>query len=115
MSDEASPLYPERLTWAVMLGRWVAFAQSAVALPDEGDTAKLRASVGDLIMLQAVWFALQHMEELEADERALGMDRAHVLVEKHASALRQRWGDAMPAMMGELIDDAHAALTTHRA
>ncbi len=109
-ADAPAPLHPEKLTWAVMLGRWVTFAKSAVALPTEGDAGKLRSSVPDLIMLQAVWFALRHLEELSPEEAALGLDRAQVLIDKHAAALRARWGEAMPAMMRELIDDAVAAL-----
>ena len=109
MSDEPAPLHPERLTWAVMLGRWVTFARSAVALPTEGDGGRLRASVADLIMLQAVWFALRQLGELDADERAVGLDRARVLIDRHAGALRERWGEAMPAMMRELIEDAEGA------
>ncbi len=102
----------DKLTWAVLLGRWVQFARSAVALPHEGDGRKLRDSVADLIMLQAVWFALQHLQELDADQRALGLDRAGVLIEKHEQALRQRWADtAMPESMQQLIDDARRQWT----
>jgi hypothetical protein len=105
------PLHPERLTWAVMLGRWVDFARASVALPAVGDSdaAKLRGAVPDLIMLQAVWFALQHVDELEAGEKALGLDRATVLIEKHAAALRARWGE-LPAMIAELIQEAEKAV-----
>jgi len=110
-SMSTDPLHPEHLTWAVLLGRWIAFARSAVALPDDADGRRLRDSVGDLIQLQAVWFALQHLDELPPDERALGLDKAEVLIDKHAAALRARFGDeAMPEMVQELIDDAHSAL-----
>lgn len=105
-TPEAAPLYPDRLTWAVLLGRWVDFARSAVALPTDAEGAKMRDSVADIIMLQAVWFALQHLQELTAAERALGLDRAGVLIEKHTSALRGRWMGAMPAGIEELINDA---------
>ncbi|MCC6680649.1 MAG: hypothetical protein IT445_07075 [Phycisphaeraceae bacterium] len=97
----------DKLTWSVLLGRWVQFARSAAALPREGDGKKLRDSVADLIMLQAVWFALQHLPELDANQRALGLDRAGVLIEKHEQALRRRWEDSpMPESMQQLIDDA---------
>lgn len=101
-----APLYPDRLTWAVLLGRWVDFARSAVALPSDAEGTKMRESVADIIMLQAVWFALQHLQELTAAERALGVDRAGVLIEKHTSALRERWMGAMPGGIEELINDA---------
>jgi hypothetical protein len=112
MSDasEPSPLHPEKLTWAVMLGRWVTFARSAVAWPTEGDPGRLRQSVPDLIMLQAVWFALRHLDELPPDEQAVGRDRARVLIERHTQALQDRWGDTMPSSMRELIEEAAAAV-----
>ncbi len=101
------PLDSDKLTWAVLLGRWVEFARSAVALPRDEAGQRLRDSVVDIITLQAVWFALQHLEELDPDERALGIDRAQVLIEKHAGALRDRFApDAPPPQITELIDDA---------
>ncbi len=122
MSDERfdayDPLHPERLTWAVLLGRWVEFAGAAVGLPDDAAGRLWRESVADVIGLQAVWFALQHLDELEEGERALGLDRAGVLVGRHVAALRVRWGgeggDALPAMVAELIDEAEAALAEAR-
>ena len=116
---EFEPLHPERLTWAVMLGRWVEFAKAAVALPGdemggvEGgkEGGRWRAAVPDVVGLQAVWFALGQMDELTEDERALGLDRAGVLIERHAGALRARWGGGkLPEALAELIDEAEAAL-----
>ncbi|MEX2214992.1 MAG: hypothetical protein WD768_12735 [Phycisphaeraceae bacterium] len=104
--SDAPPLHPERLTWAVLLGRWLDFARSAIALPTDGDGQRMRESVADVIMLQAVWFALKNLGDLDAAEKALGIDRAEVLVEKHASALKERWQDRMPESMKELIADA---------
>lgn len=102
---------PDALTWAAMLGRWVDFARSSVALPDDAAGRKLKASVPDLIQLQAVWFALQHLGDLPAAEQALGRDRAGVLIERHAAALAERFADqGVPAGMAELIDDARSAL-----
>lgn len=103
---------PKALTWAAMLGHWVDFARSAVALPDDAAGRKLAASVPDLIQLQAVWFALQHLDDLPDDQRALGRDRAGVLIARHAEALAQRFGDeGVPPAMTELIDDARAQLS----
>ena len=111
MTVPADDYNPEALTWAAMLGRWIDFARSSVALPDDAAGRKLKASVPDLIQLQAVWFALQHLDELSPDERALGHDRAGVLIARHAGVLAQRFGDeGVPAGMAELIDDARAAL-----
>ncbi|MEM1027878.1 MAG: hypothetical protein AAGJ38_07320 [Planctomycetota bacterium] len=112
---EFEPLHPERLTWAVLLGRWVAFAKSAVALPDDAAGRRLRDAVPDLINLQAVWFALGHLDELEADQRALGLDKAEVLIDKHAHALARAWADeGLPAEIVELIQDAKTALQKQR-
>lgn len=106
--DTPPPLPTHKITWAVLLGRWVDFARSAVALPDTGDAARVRQSVPDIIMLQAVWFALQHLEELDPAQRAFGLDRAEVLIERHADALRQRWPDdrQLPEQISDLILDA---------
>ncbi len=71
----------------------------------------MRASVPDLIMLQAVWFALRDVGALPADERQLGLDRAAILIERHAGALVARFHDgSMPATITELIADARQAL-----
>ncbi len=105
------PLYPQRLTWAVLLAQWIEFARSALALPASGEGRRLRESVPDLIMLQAVWFALRDLSQLEPAERALGLDRAEVLVEKHTAALLQRWRhQVLPPQIRDLIGDARAAL-----
>ena len=109
-ASASNPLHPERLTWAVLLGQWVEFARSAVALPEEGEGGLMRASIADVVMLQAVWFSLQSIGKLDADERAVGLDRAGVLIERHAAALRERWGEAMPGGIVELIGDAERAM-----
>lgn len=97
----------EKLTWASLLARWVEFARSAVAFSEDDP---LRASVGDIIMLQAVWFALGQMSELDDGQRMLGLDRAAVLIEKLEQAVRNRWpNEALPDLVSELIDDARAA------
>jgi hypothetical protein len=110
------PLDAERLTWAALLGRWVEFARSAVALPVDEEGRRMRASVADIIMLQAVWFALQHLGELDHEQRALGLDRAGVLIEKHRAMLLERWGGRarLPALLVELMDDAGHQLQVAR-
>ncbi len=109
--SDATPDKPTDLTWAALLGRWVEFARGALALPDDETGRRLRDSVADIVMLQAVWFALRQIDELNEDQRALGLDRAEVLIDKHGAALRERWrGDEMPAQIAELIRDAEQAL-----
>lgn len=106
------PLHPEGLTWAVLLGRWVDFARASLVLPDDGEGRRVKASVSDIIMLQAVWFALREVEGLSPEQRALGVDRAGLLIERHAGALRRRWGDReMPEALTELIAEAESAWT----
>lgn len=117
MTDEPSkpandfePLDTDRLTWAVMLARWTEFARSAVALPEDGEGGLVRRSVTDIITLQAVWFALEHLGELPTAERGIGLDRAGVLIDRHATAIRSRYNDQpMPEGLTELIDDAKQA------
>lgn len=105
------PLHPERLTWAALLGRWIDFARSSLALPTTGEGKKLRESVPDIVMLQAVWFALQDVAKLDASERALARNRAAVLIDKHTAAMEKRWPKGkLPEQLRELIADAHAAL-----
>ena len=103
-------LHPERMTWAVLLARWVQFAKASLALPNEGEGRQLRDSVPDLIQLQAVYFALQDLNDLQPEQRALALDRAGLLIERHAAALRSRWADGLPAQIAELIDDAQRQL-----
>ncbi|MCC7147570.1 MAG: hypothetical protein IT443_14105 [Phycisphaeraceae bacterium] len=104
------------LTWAVLLGRWVEFARGALALPAEGQAGKLRDSVADIIMLQAVWFALEHVGELDLAERAVGLDRAEILIEKHSGSLHQRWGQTpLPGAIAELIADAWFRLNQRKS
>jgi hypothetical protein len=105
----------DKLTWAVLLGGWVEFAKSAVALPDDEAGRALRGSVADIIALQAVWFALQHLNELDADEQALGIVRAEVLIDRHAEAVEVRWrGVELPGELTTLIEDARSALAKSR-
>lgn len=114
-SEEFAPLHPERLTWPVLLARWVAFAKSAVALPNDTAGRRWRASVPDMIQLQAVWFSLEHLDELDVDQRALGLDRAEVLIEKHAGAIGARWAEEeLPGELAELVADAQEALRKRR-
>ncbi len=109
------PLEPDRLTWAVLLGRWTDFARSAVALPEDGEGGRVRQSVTDIITLQAVWFALGGLEELPPDERAIGLDRAGVLIRRHTQALHERFADEeMPTGLTDLIAGVQEAYASAR-
>lgn len=104
------PLEPDRMTWAVLLARWTDFARSAIALPEIGETGLVRQSVTDIITLQAVWFALRQMDELSASERAIGLDRAGVLIARHRGAIEARFGNTPPPEgLRSLLDDVEEA------
>ena len=114
-TTDPAPLRPEQLTWSVLIGRWVAFARSAVALPTDAEGRRLRDSVPDIINLQAVWFALEHLDDLSQEQRALGLDRAAVLIERHRGLIESRWtGKPLPDGLRSLIDDAEASLEQQR-
>ena len=106
------PFDPVAITWAALLGTWVRFARAALVLPDDAAGRRMKDSVGDIIMLQAVWTALQHLDNLHPAEKTLGLDRAAVLIDRHAAALEARYaGEPMPALLRDLIADARNALT----
>lgn len=99
------------LTWAALLGRWIEFARSAVALPDDAAGRAWRKSIPAIIALQAVTMALAELDDLAADERALGLDRAEILIHRHTAELREAFANApLHPMLTELIADANAAL-----
>lgn len=106
-----SDMQPQKLTWAVLLGRWVDFAKSSVALPDDNAGRAFKAVVPDIIGLQAICMALGEADQLEPDQRALGLDRAHILVEKHSTNIAKHFdGQAVPQGLADLVADAHAAI-----
>lgn len=107
---------PSSLTWAMLLGRWVEFARASVAFPRTPEGSRWRAAVGPIVGLQAVAFALGELGTLPPDERALGLDRAAVLIRQHADALAGLWsGQALPAEIAALIADARAAWAAAQA
>ena len=48
------PLEPKKLTWAALLGRWMAFAKSAVALPTDEAAERLARFFGATVELMQV-------------------------------------------------------------
>ena len=93
-----------------MLGRWVDFARSAAALSTEGPAGLLRASVTDIITLQAIWFALGHLSDLSTEEQAIGLDRAQLLLDKHRASLHSRFAGKVPPQIEEVIADVETKL-----
>lgn len=99
------------MTWAALLGKWTEFAQSALALPTQDEGGRLREAVPAIIGLQAITHALSELDELDTDERALGLDRAEMLIRQHAADVNRIWkGHEIPEAVREMVDDALLAL-----
>lgn len=113
MSQEQTPpepLHPEQLTWAILLAQWVDLAKSASTLGPDSQSQAIRNLVPDIIMLQAVWYALTDLSKLEMTEQKLGCLRALWLIERHEAVIRNTWpDDELPALLQELIADAKTA------
>lgn len=104
-------LRPRQLTWAALLGRWVEFARSAVALPDDAEGQAWKQVVPDVIGLQAVAMALREADQLAPDERALAVDRARLLIERHTRNIHEAFGTTdLHEQLVELITDAWSAV-----
>lgn len=105
------------ITWTMLLSRWTEFAKAAVALPTQGEGARWRAAVPDVIALQALTHALAELDSLsDQGQRAPAIDLAEVQVGRHAEALNGHWkSEPLPVQLAELIGDARAALRGARA
>ena len=105
----------QKLTWAALLGRWIEFAQAAVALPDDAEGRMWRAATPAVIGLQALCMALRDVDRLPPDQRALGLDRAQLLIERHTAELNQIFADQpLHPTLSELLADAETALANAR-
>jgi hypothetical protein len=108
------------MSWAGLLAHWTAFAQSSLALPTTGDGARWREAVGPIIALQAVTHALADLDRTAvgkagAGERALGQDRAEIIIAERARELHGLWrGEELPSEVGAIIADARAAIRVCR-
>lgn len=103
------------LTWSALLAVWSDFARSAGALPKTGDAGLLRRSVPGIIGLQSVTFALQHLDEIPAEEYCSGQDRAALTIRTLEAELRSIWkNESMPAALQELITEAGDTLARTR-
>jgi hypothetical protein len=109
-----SSLDARKLTWAALLGRWVAFARSAVALPDDAQGRAWKSAVPDIIGLQAVTCALGDLDQVAAEERSLGLDRASVLIDRHTKHLHRLLGPALHPRLEEMVRQAREALAAAR-
>ena len=106
----------QKLTWAALLGRWVEFARSAVALPDDAQGRAWKAAVPSIITLQAITMALREADQLDASERALALDRARILTEQCRAALHELFQpQRLHPMLNELLGDAQQAIAQAEA
>ena len=105
-----SKLDVKQLTWAALIGRWVEFAQAAVGLADDGDGAAWKQIVPAVIGLQAVTMALGDLDELSDDQRALGMDRASILIDRHSMEIEMAFPDRrdQPGLQDVMVKARHA-------
>lgn len=115
MQPMEQPLHPEILTWTALLGRWIDFAKTSVALPRDAEGMRWRQSVAAVINLQAVTFALAELAELAPEDRPLAMDRAAVLIDENVGKLAAIWGNDLPDSLLEINADAQKALTMARS
>ncbi len=106
---------PQAIAWATLLARWTDFARSAVALPREGHGGKVRQAVPALIGLQAVTNALTELERLPEDERAVGLDRAEVLIGRYSVDIASIWAGPVPENVKDFVGDAQLALSAAAA
>ena len=104
------PFDPEALTWTGLLTQWVQFAQATLALPDKAEGPRWRASTPAIINLQAVTFALADLDRLPADEQALALDRAELLIHSASRQLDEIWENNPTAALREIAHDARTAL-----
>ncbi|HED52807.1 MAG TPA: hypothetical protein ENJ00_01215 [Phycisphaerales bacterium] len=99
------------MTWAMLLAKWTEFAQSALALPGDDEGGRLKEAVPAIITLQAVTHACAELDQLDHDERSLGIDRAEILLRRNAAELNRIWsGQPMPEAIIEIVEDARLAL-----
>ena len=105
------PLHPETLTWTALLGKWIEFAQTSVALPRDAEGDRWRASVAPIVNLQAVTFALAELGDLPEVDRPLARDKAEMLIMENESTLETIWtASGLPDSLREITSDARLAL-----
>jgi hypothetical protein len=102
-------------TWSALLGHWVALVKAGEGLvqaaPDDPEAARWRASIPEVVTLQAITFALGDLAGLPEADRPLARDRADLGVTAAAATLDEIWhGVEMPESMLEIAGDARRAV-----
>jgi hypothetical protein len=101
-----------QLTWSLLLAHFTSLARASMALPRDAAGDRWRAAVPPMVGLQAVTFALGDLDRLsDAAERPLALDKADMLIQRHAGELAALWdGQPLNRELALLIDDARRAL-----
>ena len=110
------------VVWMGLLAHAAQLVSAASVVPPEQDGDRWRRSMPAIIGLQALTLALGWSVERgrTGDRRdlAVACDRAGILIRQHRAELAQAWGgSAIPAGIGELVDDAekvHASANRER-
>jgi hypothetical protein len=102
-------------TWSALLSHWIALVKAGEGLvqaaPDDLDAARWRASIPEVVSLQAITFALGDLAQLPAADRPLARDRADLGVTAAASKLDEIWrGEEMPESVLEIAADARRSV-----
>ena len=113
--DDGSDLPTAVVTWTTLLARWTALVKAGeglvLATPDEADAQRWRASIPEIVILQAVTFALGDLESLAGIDRSIARDRADLAVTESCGRLDGVWrGLEMPAGLLEVASDARRAV-----
>lgn len=99
----------------MLLAKWTDFAKASVALPDGGESGRIKQAVPALIGLQGVTAALDEVDQLSAKERAAGLDMAEVLIRQYAGQINEVWrGVSLHEGVETFVTDARAALDDAR-
>ncbi|MEM1165995.1 MAG: hypothetical protein AAGI30_06855 [Planctomycetota bacterium] len=107
---------PNLDTWVALLAHAAEFAKRSVSIPEAEERARWHRATPSVITLQAVCLALVELPRLDRDERALGVDRAELLIAEHAVVLSEAWGtEPMPEGLLELLRDARAGVQVARS
>lgn len=97
---------------------WTSFAKATGSLPASVENDRWRRAAAPIIGLHALTFALSELDQLPADEAAVGLDRASILIERHRAELAAVWDAvSMPEEVALLVRDAilaHRRAAEHR-
>lgn len=83
---------------------WAASTSAVIPSPSSSISARVSASAASS---SSRYLSVRELDELHPAERALGLDRAGVLIDRHVSAIEAAWeGEVLPAALLDLIGEA---------